>query len=355
MTPRISVVIVTYNSRPVIEACLASVTRALASCLHEIIVVDNESTDGTAELLAARPDLRLVRSGENLGFAAGNNLAFDLARGRYVMLINPDARILAGDVGRALATLEGRSDVAIVGGRVLDAEGRDGESAHPFPGFLRQWLVRSGLLHRLRRSPLARLVDPIWARPCAPRRVDWMPGAFLLARRSTLTEVGGFDERFFLYWEEVDLFRRLRATGRRAHYDPSLVIGHEGGASAKQLGAGNLSEHGSQLTGWQWRGAWLYYRKHHGARYAWLMYRLECLWQRLRMLRADLRGRRNEGAERLLAHLRQSWRDTRGGVFSPPRPWCLKAPTPIREPGGSAGAPPAALLRWDSEERERAR
>ena len=341
MKPLVSVLIVTYQSRATIDGCLDSVQSALAGIPHEVIIVDNASSDGTVEYLTSAPGnrrrFRLLRSSQNLGFAAGNNLAFRHARGRFVMLLNPDARIVGGKLVRALEELEQHRDIALIGGRVQLESSEKGESAHPFPGFVRQWLVRSGWLHRLRRSPLRHGIDPMWAAPEQDRDVDWIPGAFALMRRATIRQVGGFDERFFLYWEEVDLCRRLRSDGKRIRYRSDILIAHEGGESAKQLGAEHLSEHGNQLTGWQWRSAWLYYRKHNGAAYARTMYVLECTWQRLRLLRAALTGRDNPGAERLLRHLRQSWWDTQGGAVSPPAPWRLTT-------GGKADA--HCVSRW---------
>ena len=321
-TPDVSVIVVSYNTRDILRRCLARLIEELATVDGEAIVVDNASADGSADMVASEfPQVRLLRSAANLGFAAGNNRGFALARGRYVVLLNPDAFLGEGSLARALAHMERSPRVGIAGGRLQDPAGRLQPSGRLFPSLLNEALVTSGLAARYPRSRLFGRFDRTWADPGRAARVDWVPGAFTIIRGRALGEAGGFDERFFLYYEEVDLCRRMAQAGYEVWYWPDIVITHIGGASSKTVKTHEFSSAGSQLTLWRLRSALLYYRKHHGTLAAWGLAAVESLWHRLRIAANAGNPAKHESSRRQIGLVRQAWTDTAGGALCPPRPW----------------------------------
>jgi GT2 family glycosyltransferase len=149
-----------------------------------------------------------------------------------------------------------------------------------------------------------------------------VPGAFAIMPRPLLVRLGFFDPRFFLYYEEVDLCRRIHQAGYQVYYWPDLAITHIGGASSESLDDMAFSSSGKQLTLWRMRSQLLYYRKWHGGAYAWSVKALEQGWHRLRAWR-NARRAPGKAAEswHIVALWQQAWQDTQGGLVSPPQPW----------------------------------
>jgi N-acetylglucosaminyl-diphospho-decaprenol L-rhamnosyltransferase len=237
--PDLSVVIVTYNGR---ERALSTLESAIANAGEGIdiewLVIDNGSTDGTPEAIEARWPQLSLRRGSNVGFAAGNNLALEKARGRYVLLLNPDVTVVDGTLADVVHALDGRPEVGAASVIQLGPDG--GELLHSmrrFPSFGRQLaeafgLSRLPMLHALQE----RVTD---ARGYQHERLaDWLVGAFLVLRRDALAEVGRMDERFFLYSEETDLCYRIREAGwQNLHMPVMTVTHHQGGYSSPTLAA----------------------------------------------------------------------------------------------------------------------
>lgn len=323
-TKDLSILIVTYNSRPLIDGLLTALARQIEGLSAEVLLVDNASHDGTADLVSERHRwVRLVRSRKNLGFAAANNLAAGRSRGRVLLLLNPDALPARGCVARGLALMNADPGVGLAGARLLAEDGGTQPSARMFPTLLQEAIVLSGLAARYPRSRWFGRLDRTWADPARAAPVDWVPGAFALVRRDLFDRLGGFDERFFLYYEEVDLCRRIRAAGYRVQYWPELRVHHIGGVSARTVAGATVARSGSQLTLWRARSGLLYYRKNHGWLTAWAVNRLERSWHALRGWRARLRGQTQKSAESAthLGLLQRAWRDTLGGRVAPPTPW----------------------------------
>jgi N-acetylglucosaminyl-diphospho-decaprenol L-rhamnosyltransferase len=320
----LSVLIVTYNSARLIGPLLSRLQEELAGVAAEVVVVDNASADGTAaRIRREHPWVTLVASAVNLGFAAGNNLAAKHAAGRYLMLLNPDAIPAAGALARGIELMDRHPGVGLAGGELRGADGSRQPSARMFPTLRDELFTLSGLAARYPRSRLFARLDRRWADPEAAAEVDWIPGAFVFIRAQDFAMLGGFDERFFMYYEEVDLCRRLRAAGRRIQYWPELKAMHIGGASAKTVKQARVSRAGSQLESWRMRSGLLYYRKHHGAWGAAGLYALERGWHKLRERKAHWGGRREQAADFGVhcAQLVAAWRDTAGGTRSPAGPW----------------------------------
>jgi len=320
----LSILIVTYNSAKLIGRLLDHLGQELQGLAAEVIVIDNASRDSTAELVAqSYPWVKLIASQDNLGFAAGNNLAANQASGRYLLLLNPDAIPHAGSLRLGLTTLAETAEVGLAGGELIGADGSRQPSARMFPTLRDELFTLSGLAARYPQSPLFARLDRRWADPDQDAVVDWIPGAFVFIPTEVFRRLGGFDERFFMYYEEVDLCRRMQQTGLKILYWPQLKAMHIGGESAKTVVQARVSKTGSQLESWRMRSGLLYYRKHHGALGATGLHWIEWGWHRLRQLKARWSGQADKAADFAThcAQLNEAWHDTSGGTRSPARPW----------------------------------
>jgi GT2 family glycosyltransferase len=258
-TPRLAIVIVTYNSARDIDTALRSLRESPPATPHEILVVDNASTDGTAaHLRATWPGVRLIESSRNLGFAAANNRGIRESSSELILLLNPDTRVPAGAIDRLVAHLDAQLDVAIAGPRIVDGEGRAelsfGAMIAPLTELKQKVLVVG---NDRGVAPFVSIVDRMTRRT---REVDWVSGACLLIRRTDLDAVGLLDERYFLYTEDVDLCASVRARGRRVLFAADAEIQHLRGRSSTGA-ATSAAYRRSQLA---------FYAKHHPAWLPWL-------------------------------------------------------------------------------------
>lgn len=329
---RLSILVVSYNSAAQMDALLQPLHPTQRPDDWEVVLVDNASHDGSASRVETHfPWVTLLRSPHNLGFAAAVNLAAQHARGDMLLLLNPDASVTANCIQRGLDRMLHQPQVGIVGGRLRNETGHDQPSARLFPSLLNDALALSGLAARFPHSRLCGRADRTWCDPAEAAQVDWVPGAFALIRASLFTALGGFDPRFFLYYEEVDLCRRAQQQGFRTEYWPDLEVRHIGGVSARshsQSTGSSFSGPGAQLTLWRMRSGLLYYRKHHGWLGAWASNRLESSWHALRAFRHrkfagidDPRSAKYQHACLQRDLLRRAWRETMGGRVAPPVPW----------------------------------
>jgi hypothetical protein len=324
--PDVSVVVVSFNTRDLLHQCLTTLAHEAGGVSYETLVVDNASLDGSADMVTREfPSTTVLRSDTNLGFAAANNRAFARARGRHVVLLNSDAFLTPDALPRAVARMDADPRVGLAGGRLVGRDGSLQPSGRMFPTWVDDLVSLSGLAARYPESRLFGRLDRTWADPDLPAEVDWVPGAFAIVRRSVLDEVGPFDERFFLYYEEVDLCRRIKAAGYSVWYWPDVVVIHLGGESSRTVKQIAMSHSGSQLTLWRMRSALLYQRKHHGAWGALLARLCETFWHAARVVKGLRRGStaqaKAEESRAIVSIMNQAWRDTRGGRVSPPTPW----------------------------------
>lgn len=324
--PDVSVIVVSFNTRDVLHECLQSLLKEVSAFGHEVFVVDNASTDGSAAMVRdAFPQVCLIESKTNLGFGAANNLALESARGRYIVLLNSDAFLSPGALSRAVQHMEATPGCALGGGRLIGRDGSWQPSARMFHSLWRDASVLTGLAARFPKSRLCGGLDRTWADWSVGCEVDWVPGAFSIVRSSALKQVGVFDPAFFLYYEEVDLCVRLKQAGYSIWYWPDVVITHLGGESSRQLKDMAFSSQAAQVVLWRMRSTLLFYRKHHGGQ-ALLAKWLEKLLYRASMLRNRLsneqwRVTRQRNSSKLMQLMDQAWRETEGGRVSPPRPW----------------------------------
>lgn len=231
--PAVSVIVVSYNTREMTLDCLASIYAETRERPFELIVVDNASTDGSADAVAARfPDATLIRSDENLGFARANNLAAERAAAPRLLLLNPDTVVLRGAVDRLVAFADARPDAGVWGGRTVFADGSLNPNSVWREMSLWNLACRAvGLTALFPRSPVFNTeVYGGWARD-SERAVDIVQGSFLLIDRALWDRLGGFDTDFVMYGEEADLCRRARALGAAPRMTPEAEIIHYGGAS----------------------------------------------------------------------------------------------------------------------------
>lgn len=232
--PLVSIVVVSWNTRELLRRCLESVARSELPC--ELIVVDNASVDGSAEMVRREyPSASLVQSDTNLGFGKANNLALKQARGEYVLLLNPDAELESGSLERLVDALRRRPDAAVAGPLVVNADGSVQSTRRRFPRGVTPF-VESTMVQRWLspKHPILRDYYVSDRGDDEPQDVDWLVGACLLVRRSAIDQVGGFDERFFMYFEETDWCRRFKQVGWAVVFEPSARARHLGGQSSDQ-------------------------------------------------------------------------------------------------------------------------
>jgi hypothetical protein len=240
----LSIIIVSWNTRELLRACLASLPGATAGLVTEMIVVDNASGDGSAAMVRADfPACRLLEGGGNLGFARGNNLAFPHCAGRAVLLLNPDTVCPPGSLAALFGFLMATPDAAAAGPTLVDAEGRPTVTWGDFPAARLHLFAlfdpqRHWLPGRLRRTGLG--VVPALDDRGGP--VDYVTGACLMLRREALAQVGPLDERFFMYFEETDWCRRARAAGWRVYYCAAARVIHLEGRAAERTGRFRLEQ-----------------------------------------------------------------------------------------------------------------
>ena len=245
-TPALGVAVVSYNTAALLHRCLTSV---LADTSGPVLVVDNQSRDGSPDMVRREfPGVRLRAERDNRGYGAAANIAVADLDTRYVLLLNADTELTRGTVNALAAYLDAHPTVAVAGPRTVGASGAYEPSGHRFPTPLKllvtsRWWPGPQIRQLHPAASPARgagigvrgLVDRLVRRnEWRPRSVDWVLGAALAIRREAFEAVGGFDEAYFLYQEEIDLSFRLRAAGWEIHYAPVATIVHVGGASTSQ-------------------------------------------------------------------------------------------------------------------------
>lgn len=295
--PEISVVIPSWNTRELLRACLATL-RAARKPATEVIVVDNGSHDGSADMVERDfPEARVLRNARNEGFARGCNQGMREARGRYVLLLNTDTELAPDALELLHGFLEAHPEHGAAAPRLVHPDGRTQRTCNAFPRLATALFFATPLERWWPDSPeLRRYFLRDWDHE-DERDVDQPPAACLLVRASVLAQIGLFDERLWLFFNDVDLSRRMAAAGWRTRYVAGARVVHHVGASTKQFG--------DFVPEYQ-RNRLVYYRKHHG--------RLSGVWLKAcvtlayldyvaRLLAKRMRGT----SEEPIAHITRVW------------------------------------------------
>lgn len=258
----VSIIVVNWNVRELLGRCLASLEANCGNLSLEVIVVDNASSDGSAQMVRSEfPKVRLIASQKNVGYTGGNNLGAKEAAGRYLLILNPDAEIVGGAVGQMIAYLDSHPDVGVVGPQLVYPDGTLQPSRRRFPQAMTA--LFDGTPFSLRWFPNNRFERAYYMtdRPDDEiQSVDWLVGAALMIRREAWQKVGPLDEQFFMYSEELDWCHRCRDAGWEIHYLPAARIVHHEEASARQIPATTRIR--------IFRSRILYFRKYFGAGWA---------------------------------------------------------------------------------------
>ncbi|MER3461726.1 MAG: hypothetical protein C4342_01470, partial [Armatimonadota bacterium] len=252
----LSVTICSWNTRDYLDRCLASVLAQTEEIALEVIVIDNASEDGSVETVEQKyPSVHLIRNEQNRGFGAGHNQGFAVASGEFLMPLNSDTVVHPSCFSRLVSFLRENRDVGIAAPKLLNPDGSLQYSCRRFP---------TPAAALFRNTPLGKLFpNNRFAREylmqdwdhSEPRDVDWVSGAALCLRASVYREIGGFDERFFMYLEDVDLCKRVHDAGLRVVYVPDAAVTHVIGASTDRVANRMIRQfHKSML---------LYYARHH--------------------------------------------------------------------------------------------
>jgi len=248
--PTLSFVILTYNSSKYIHNLLNSLFVKFGSQLkdgeYEIIVVDNNSTDTTVEIVEKNFDkkVHLCKNTENSGFAKGINIGSKIAKGSYVLFINPDAEVIDGEVSSLLSVFNMHEKAGVVGGRILNWQGKDELSAGKFYTLINTLLLSFGLEEVLR----------VRFSPKKIQKVDFVSGGFMMVKKDVFEKFGGLDENLFMYIEDMEFCYRIKKKGLETYFCPGLTIRHIGqGSSDKSFAIVNI-----------YKGLLYFHKKHMG-------------------------------------------------------------------------------------------
>ncbi len=252
--PDVSIIVLNWNTRDQLAKCLNAIHQTAGELDTEIFVVDNASSDGSQAMVRERfPDVKLIANHENVGFAKGNNQAMAVSQGRYALLVNSDAFVWPGAIQALVDLADLQPRAGIVGAQLINADGSFQASHTLFPDPWQELLILSGL---------GRLMYGRWypshgpEEDKGPQVVDYVEGACLLVRRKVFVEVGGLDEGYFMYAEEVDWCYTMRAKGWQVWYQPA--------AKATHLGGGSSRNRSCQREADLYRSRVRFFRKHYG-------------------------------------------------------------------------------------------
>lgn len=230
----ISIIIVSWNTKDILRDCLDSVYAQTQGVDYEVIVIDNNSHDGSARMVADDfPEVILIENEDNRGFAAANNQGMQIAKGQYILLLNSDTIVLDGAIQKTLSFAGKNEKVAVIGCKILNKDMTLQPSCFMFPSILN--LILSSLyFYKLfpRNKFFAREKMGYWQRDDV-RDVDVVTGCFMLVRRNAIDQVGLFDEDYFIYAEETDWCWRFKKAGWKNRFYPDAEIIHLGGQSSK--------------------------------------------------------------------------------------------------------------------------
>lgn len=254
----LSIIIVNWNVKDLLKKCLESIYRETKGASFEIFVVDNASTDGSVEMVKQNfSQVKLTVNNKNLGFATANNQAIKISRGKYVLLLNPDTELIEDAFSIMIRRMDKHEEIGVLGPELLNSDRSLQPSVRRFPTLLSQSLI---LLKMHRLLPNLKTFRKYFARDfdySREQNVDQVMGACFMIRREALEKVGGLDENFYIWFEEVDYCKRIKDAGFSVVYTPKTKLIHLGGESfVKQLSLDKQKMFNKSSR--------YYFRKHHG-------------------------------------------------------------------------------------------
>lgn len=235
---QLSVIILNYNVRYFLEQCVLSVQDALKTIDSEIIVVDNNSTDGSCEMIQQRfPDIKFIQNNENIGFPKGNNIGVSQAKGEYICVLNPDTVVANDSFTKILDFVKTKQDLGIVGCKLIDGAGNflpESKRGIPTP-----WVSFTKIFGLYKMFPKSKLFNQYYAQHLDENQignVEILVGAFMIMKRELYLEVGGFDEKCFMYSDDIDLSYMVLQKGKVNYYFPETTVIHYKGESTVKDG-----------------------------------------------------------------------------------------------------------------------
>lgn len=302
--PLVDVLVVNYNTASLLQPMFSACEVATEGLRARYWVVDNASRDDSVLVLREQfPDVGLEVNSQNVGFGRANNQLLKHVQGDYVLLLNTDAFVAPDTFRKTLAYMPANPQCGVLGVKLLGRDGALQPSCRYFPTPWNTFLARTGLSRFL---PRTQMVDDMAWDHASVRECDWVPGCYYLIRREVIDQVGLFDPRFFLYYEEVDHCKRVKAAGWQVVYYPDTSVVHIGGESAKSDSA--ISESGRQISALQIESEMLYFRKHHGLSGLWFHLVLTALGDGYLVVKDLLKGRGKRSMALHWRHLSQTVR-----------------------------------------------
>ncbi len=303
-SPDVSVIIVNWNTANLLRACLRSIQTEMIAFVAEVIVVDNNSADGSAQMVATEfPEVILIANAQNLGFAKANNQGLEIGTGRYMLLLNPDTVVLDSAIDKMIAFADSKpaAKLGIITSRLLNDDRTLQRSVHKFYSFGRSFLENRFFTDLASKFGIfGKFQSNGWAHDTT-KVIDWAYGAVMLFSRDFLGSIGNLDERFYIYAEEMDYFMRAQKAGRDSWFCSEANIVHIGRASTRQRKAAMFIQN--------YKSFYIFLLKHYGLTDYWL-YRLRAsiylvLWYCRFMPFSDQESKANKQvyAETLKWHL----------------------------------------------------
>lgn len=288
--PDLSVIVVNYNTAHLLDRCLKALRKACEGLSLELVIVDNASRDESASYIRDHfPWARLIANSTNVGFGRANNQAVQFCTAPFILLLNADAYVYPDAIRRSLKHMASEPRCGVLGAHLVDESGRGIVSGRTFPSSWEMFQLRTGLLSRRGRRP-PESVDVSSQPPV--QDCDWVVGCYYLVRRALVDQVGLFDPRYFLYYEEVDHCLAVHAAGWRVQCLNTARVTHVGGGSAATEGALSV---GRQISSFQQESGLLYFRKHGGLPGVWRHAALSVLTEVVLGLKFVVKRRRLSG------------------------------------------------------------
>lgn len=242
----VSIIILSYNTKDLLRSCLHSLQKQVKNLSYEVIIVDNNSSDDSVQMLKKEfPSVTLVESQENLGFSKGINLGAAHAKGEFLLFLNSDCEFIQNDLGNMISFLEEHPKVGVVGGKMENTDGSLQRSYSNFYGIKDVFIMLFG----------REKIEMLMQKSSDLHATDWVSGGYMLIRTALFTKLKGFDEHIFMYTEDMELCFRVKKAGYAVYYFPDSVIRHVGqGSSNRSFAVINI-----------YRGLKYFYKKHRSA------------------------------------------------------------------------------------------